>query len=410
MFAVGYLMTMLISLAIFLCLKVSLNVKILIVAILFMLFSFLIIPKLDSKVDALQYFSSLDAIRVARINHGLIDAWRIINTDSTSVSNSINGVMSFSATPVMAVVMLGMSYFPDIALLSVVCFFDFFFALKIIQLVVNKNRLSILYYCYGFIIFCSIFAYSIAVSGIRNNMVGTIFTYFAFRYLENGYPIISWPTILLLFIIIILSLIHPYTLLLGLLLLIVITFKKYKVALRISDVLMLLQSFFQRTVISLIVPLSSISFFSSIILKSNQYLGKNATILISSTANLFRDIGRLLVFGLLLIITLWIKQRFISQGYIEFVVIFFCFACGAFFDQLLFERCMLVSLPIILPFITVLPAEFNFELNSSELITLKSVVTYTMMIILCLYAIFCLIDNLRAGTSYYELFTLVGKY
>lgn len=63
MFAVGYLLTILISLAIFLCVRSSLSVKVFIVAMLFMVFSFLIIPKLDSKVDALQYFSSLDAIR-----------------------------------------------------------------------------------------------------------------------------------------------------------------------------------------------------------------------------------------------------------------------------------------------------------------------------------------------------------
>lgn len=410
MFAVGYLLTILISLAIFLCVRSSLSVKVFIVAMLFMVFSFLIIPKLDSKVDALQYFSSLDAIRTARINHGLTEAWRVINTNPTDTSNSINSVMSFSATPVMALVMLGMSYFPDIVILSVVCFIDYFFALKIIQLVVDKNKLSISYYCFGFIIFCCIFAYSIAVSGIRNNMVGTVFAYFALKYLENERVFFSWSTISLLLIIILLSLVHPYTLLLGLLLLLVIIFWRYKTILRIIDGLMLLQSFFQRAIIMLLIPLAGIPFFSSIILKSNQYLGKNATILISSTANLFRDIGRLLIFGLLLIITLWVKQQFIDRRYIEFIIIFFCFACGAFFDQLLFERCMLVSLPIILPLIIVLPAEFSSELRSNESISLKTVAIYIMMIILCLYAGFCLVDNLRAGTSYYELFTFVGKY
>lgn len=401
---------MIISLTIFLCLKIRLDIKILIVAILFTIFSFLIIPKLDSKVDALQYFSSLDAIRIARINHGLVDAWRVINTNPTDTSNSINSVMSFSATPVMAVVMIIMSYFPDIALLSVVCFIDFFFALKLIQLVVEKNELSISYYCFGFVIFCSIFAYSIAVSGIRNNMVGTIFAYFAFKYLESDYPFISWPTAFLLLIIIILSLIHPYTLLLGLLLLLVAIFWQYKAFLRVIDVLMLAQSFFQRAIIMLLIPLSGIPFFSSIILKSNQYLGKNATILISSTANLLRDIGRLLVFGLLLVITLWLKQKLIDQRYLEFVIIFFCFACGAFFDQLLFERCMLVSLPIMIPLITVMPAELDSELRTSLPVSLKAVILYTIILFLCLYAIFCLVDNLRAGTLYYELFTLVEKY
>ncbi|WCT59950.1 hypothetical protein [Limosilactobacillus portuensis] len=241
-------------------------------------------------------------------------------------------------------------------------------------------------------------------------MVGTVFAYFALKYLENERVFFSWSTISLLLIIILLSLVHPYTLLLGLLLLLVIIFWRYKTILRIIDGLMLLQSFFQRAIIMLLIPLAGIPFFSSIILKSNQYLGKNATILISSTANLFRDIGRLLIFGLLLIITLWVKQQFIDRRYIEFIIIFFYFACGAFFDQLLFERCMLVSLPIILPLIIVLPAEFSSELRSNESISLKTVAIYIMMIILCLYAGFCLVDNLRAGTSYYELFTFVGKY
>lgn len=410
MFAITYLLIMLISIAILLCLRANLNIKIIIIALLFTIMSFLIIPKLDSKVDALQYFSSLNAIRIERTQHSLFDAWKIINTAPASSGTATNNVMSFSATPVMAIVMIIMSYFPDITLLSCVCFIDYFFALKIIQIVVKNNKLSIYYFCFGFIIFSSVFAYSIAVSGIRNNMIGTIFAYIALRFSEHRYKILSWHFLSFLFISLLLILVHPYTLLLAFLFILSLIFSKHTVIMRICNVLVLFQSLFQQLFIALITPFNTIPFFSSIILKSNQYLGENATILISSNANLLRDIGRLLFLGTVFIITRRFSEHYINVTYTEFVLLFLLFAIGSFNDQLLFERCMLVFLPIVLPYIILLLVRVKTLATIEREVSFKAVVSYITLFMICIYALFCLADNLRAGTTYFTLFTLVGKY
>ena len=405
MFAICYLLVMVISLVIFAFIDLNLNKKILIAALLFAIFALIIIPKDNGTVDATKYFSFLENIRHARQEGGQIMAWQMVNNNTMTLNLKPSGMavpdaLSFGATPVMGLIMLIMSYFPNELLMALVTFADYFFAMKIIQIVVEKNKLSKWYFCCTYLIFCCLFAYSVAVGGIRNNFVGTAFAYAALRYLEKKKPFFSWATIELFAVTLLLSLIHQFTLILFALFFLVVVFNRYKIIMRILDIMMFGQSIFQDFFLSLIGPLGGIPFFASILFKSNQYLGNNATIHISSTANLVRDVARLVILLLIFLVVRKFSSDLIDLRYIEFIILLFCFIIGSFKDQLLFERCLLVMLPIMLPYITILlVAVRHYDLRNPE--SARAVALNLSLIFLFLFAIICLSDNLRAGSTYY---------
>ncbi len=408
MFAICYLLVMVISTVIFAFIKLKLNTKIIIAALLFTIFALIIIPLDNGAVDATKYFSFLDYIRYVKRIGGLGQAWLAINSNALStnpITNNFNvtpDTLSFAATPVMGVIMLVMSYFPNEVLMALVAFFDYYLAMKIVQLVVEDYHLPIKYFIYAYLAFCSLFAYSVAVSGIRNYFVGTVFAYVALHYTKQRPHFCSLATIKLMVITLMLSLIHQFTMILFILFLLAIIFYRSK-WIRFFDGLMFMQSFFQSGFLALLQPLEAIPFFSSILYKSNQYLGSNATIHISSTANLARDLAHLAVLLLIFILVYRTSQHFINQRYLEFVTLLFCFIIGSFHDQLLFERCVLVMLPIMLPLITLLPIVVNhyhlYRPHSVYALTL-----YLTVIGFTIFSVVCLADNLRAGSTYFYFF------
>lgn len=406
MFAICYLLVMIISLVLFAFVDLSLNKKIIIAALLFMIFALIIIPVDTGAVDATKYFSFLDSIRHVRQESGVAMAWKMVNSNAITLNTSsildpVADTLSFGATPVMGLIMFVMSYLPNEFLMALVAFADYFFAMKIIQVVVEKDHLSKWYFCYGYFTFCCLFVYSAAVSGIRNNFVGTVFAYAALKYTEKNKPIFSWTTIQFLVITVLLSLIHQFTLVLFILFCLVILFNRFKVVMWLIDLVVLVgQSIFQGPLLALLMPLSGIPFFTSILYKSNQYLGNSATIHISSTANFVRDIARLVILLLLFIVVRKYGQRVIDARYTEFVLLLFCFIIGSFRDQLMFDRCLLVMLPIMLPFITVLPAA-TYHSNWSAPVAVRTAILNLSIIFLFLFSIVCLTDNLRAGSTYF---------
>lgn len=411
MFALCYLLVMVISLIIFAFVKLKLNTKIMIAALLFTVFALVIIPYDNGAVDATKYYGFLNYIRHVRAIGGISAAWSAINSDAYSNINfgsssllSAPDTLSFAATPVMGMVMLVMSYFPNEFLMAIVAFADYYLAMKMIQLVVERHHLPLRYFTIAYLIFCCLFVYSAAVSGIRNNFVGTAFAYAALRYADSNSRLLSFKTIKLLIITILLSLIHPFTLILFSLFMIAVIFYRTK-WIRLFDGLMFLQSFFQGGFLALMMPLSAIPFFSSILYKSNQYLGSNATIHISSGANMVRDLARLFVLLLIFALVHRLSRKFINQRYTEFVLLLFCFIIGAFRDQLLFDRCLLVMLPIMLPFITLLPVVANIYHLSHPKST-RAFILYLTIVGLGIFSVICLTDNLRAGSLYFHFLTM----
>ena len=106
MFAICYLLVMVISLVIFAFIDLNLNKKILIAALLFAIFALIIIPKDNGTVDATKYFSLLENIRHARQEGGQIMAWQMVNNNTMTLNLKPSGMavpdaLSFGATPVM---------------------------------------------------------------------------------------------------------------------------------------------------------------------------------------------------------------------------------------------------------------------------------------------------------------------
>lgn len=397
---------MALSLIMFIFFKFNLNLQIIIAAFLFTLFALVIVPMNNGAVDATKYFAFLDYIRHIRDIGGLGQAWQAINSNAMliAVNNNLAAPdeLSFQATPVMGLIMLGMSFFSNEWLMALVAFGDYYFAMKIIQLVVEHNHLGRRYFCFGYFIFCNLFVYSAAVSGIRNNFVGTVFAYCAFRYAEKGSQLWSIETLKLMVVTVLLSLIHQFTLILFALFVIALLFYK-TVLIRLLDGVMFLQSIFQAGFLALLTPLSGIPFFSSIIYKSGQYLGSNATIHISSAANIVRDLARLMILIALFILVWRFCNQYIDRRYTEFILLLFCFIIGSFRDQLLFDRCLLVMLPIMLPYITMLPItarEYSFKYPQS----VRATLLYLMLVVLVGFSLVCLVDNLRAGSTYFYFY------
>lgn len=395
MFIIGYLIAMVTSFCIAYFLKVSLSFKTLILAMIMAIFAFFVVPDINSRIDALPYLFSLNNIRFILHNKGIAAAWHLIY--AVKPTNTLTQTMSFSGTPVMGLIMLVFSLLPNPFFLAAIAFMDYFFVLKSIQLIVSHNNLPHKIYAYSYLIFMALFVYTNAVGGVRNNFVGTVLGYTYLKYFTDNRPIKSLATINVLVITLILMMIHPFTLLLFILFCLALFLKKHW-EYWVADGILILHSSFQQIIFTLLTPLSAIPFFGGILDKSNQYLGDNATLFISSFANWVRDFARLIIMIATMIVVYKVAKNKVNPKYTLFVMFLICFSIGAIKDQVLFERCLLVLLPIMIPYITLLPLQIkqSFE-NRSNYLTYK----FVFIIFISSFAIFCLIDNLRAGELYY---------
>lgn len=400
MFIIGYLLTISVCITLICVMQFKLNNKILICALLFGLFAFFIVPRPDSNVDALKYFQILNHLKTIP-NQAIVEKWNYVNATQLPVSqNSVSDTLSLNSTPVMGIIMMIVSMLPNSFLLALAAFCDYFFTFKMMGIILKRDHLSSYYFGYGFLVFSCLFVYSAAVGGIRNNLVGTIFGYFVLRYFAKNGSKFNWSDFMVVLIIaLFLSLIHPFTLILLVLFVLTAVFSRLKI-IRLFDVLVTGESLFQPILIKFFSLFSVIPFFASIVSKSGQYLGKNATIHISSSANLLRDIMRLIVLLALFIIIQEAGRQFIIKGYSEFLILLFCLLIGSVRDQLLFDRILLVLLPIMSTYFILL-LEVIAEFGLSKL-TFKKFSIYSFFILMNCYALFCLVDNLRAGELYYQ--------
>lgn len=410
MFALLYLLVMAISLILLIFIRLNSNVKIFIIASLFAIFALLVVPKDNGTLDTTKYFHYLDSLRHIRTISGIQGAWQMVNVNKITLAynaslNPAPDVLSFGSVPVMGILMITMTYFPNEFLLSLVTFCDYFFAMKIIHLSVRRNQLPERFFTYTYVIFCCLFLFSSAVTGIRNNLVGTIFIYYALNYSQKQPPLWSIQTVVFLLITLALILVHPFTFILLILFIIAIfTYRNKKLSL-IADLLILVQGYFRNVIFAILSPLAKFAIFSSILYKKEQYLGSGATIHISSVANYYRDVARLVIMLMILVVVLKLGNKYVSKSYTSFIILLMCFIFGSIQDQLVFDRSILVLLPAMLPFINGFLVLLN-ELIENERNTFKTKGMFLLTSFFLTYILIIFIDNLRAGTLYYHFFNV----
>lgn len=396
MFIIGYLTITICSFAIAAFLKIRLQTKVWILALMMGIFGFFVVPDITSKIDALPYLYSLNYYRTVLEFKGVGALWHLIEVGGNSSVVTNTQLMTFQASPVMGLIMFICTFLSNPFFLGLIAFLDYFFVLKIIALVTTQNKLPDIYFAISYLIYMCLFVYTNAVGGIRNNLVGTFYAYFFLRYVVNKCPLWSYSTLWLCIVAIILSLIHPFTMLLFIIsILAVIMHRTWEY--RVIDVLLVFQRFFQKTIINLLVPLSTLPFFGNILSKSDQYLGDNITLFISSRANWIRDVSRLLIMIVILIIVWKSCSKYLDRKYLEFVIMLICFTFGSVHDQVLFERCLLVLLPIMSPFITILPRTIKDKMQLMH----SNVLLVSLITLMSAYIAMIFIDNLRAGELYY---------
>lgn len=402
MFVIGYVTCTAISFAIAAFLKINLRLKVWILALLMGLFGFFVVPSITSKIDALPYLYTLNAVRIKLYTKGAIAAWKMLAIGDGESVNTIATTMgfrsmTFQATPVMGLIIFICAFFPNSIFLFIIAFLDYFFALKLIELIVEENKMSSLDFALSYLMFMCLFVYTNAVGGVRNNLVGTIYAYAFLHYLSARHNFISWATLWLVLTAFALSLIHPFTLILFIFSLLSLILNKVW-ELRTVDILLVCQRFFQKDLLTFLKPLSVIPFVGSILSKSDQYLGENITLFISSRANWIRDFARLFIMILVLLLVRKKCKSMVSNIYVEFVIMLICYAIGSIQDQVVFERCLLVLLPMMLPVLACIP-ELLF--NSLKQITNADAIKLLLLIGFAAYISVCFIDNLRAGELYY---------
>lgn len=395
MFAFFYLILMFIAILILGFSKEKNKIKIWIIAILFGFLAMMMVPRIGSNLDIGRYYSDLNTIRFYRKGTNLLSAFSFVNNYNNffSVSNgyySVTQDISYGSVPVMGFLMVLFSFLANNWLAFFVGFSDIFFSISLLNYVSTqyKSRKGLVI---GSILFFTIFIFIAAVTGVRTNLVLSIFIYTYYVYISKKKQV--WDIVIISLISLLIIFIHPIILLMVSFA-ILAHFFKGKSALFIN-LIMLLENLFQSSVFFLISKFSFIPFFSAISYKATQYSGGTATILAGSNMQILRSILRLAFFVIILLISKYsVKDSIIPNEYKRFVNILVFFTIGSFGNQILFERLVDSLLWAVLPnFVEV--AIWNFKNKK----TLK-------LSIICLIVLFStcsLIDNLRSGVTYTEI-------
>lgn len=213
-------------------------------------------PRDGSTLDIVRYYNDLNTIRMFRANSSISNIISYISSmGSSNIAGMENG-STYGSVPVMVGVMLLCSYFSNHWLLFITGFMDVFCVMLLINKVANQHndRKPLLV---GSALFLSLFIFIAAISGIRTNIVGTIFSVTYYYLLDD----LNWrKTRIFLIISVAITLIHPFALVLVCIALLVMIFQKNKYSTLIIGALMLGFSTFQVYLLSIISKLSFIPF------------------------------------------------------------------------------------------------------------------------------------------------------
>lgn len=391
MYAILYVVAFLVTLIIFSTTRLESKKKIVVVGIIFGLFALMMTPRDGSTLDIVRYYNDLNTIRMFRANSSISNTISYISSmGSSNIAGMENG-STYGSVPVMVGVMLLCSYFSNHWLLFITGFMDVFCVMLLINKVANQHndRKPLLV---GSALFLSLFIFIAAISGIRTNIVGTIFSVTYYYLLDD----LNWrKTRIFLIISVAITLIHPFALALVCIALLVRIFQKNKYSTLIIGALMLGFSTFQVYLLSIVSKLSFIPFFASISYKSTQYIGDTATIVAGSKAQIFRSLVRLAVFvGIFIVSKYAVRESKIPKSYQRMVGIFICFTVGAITSQVIFSRSVTILLLLMVPYLAEIP---YWNVRENHVYKLG---TALFLVFIFGFALVSLADNLRAGVTY----------
>jgi hypothetical protein len=391
MYAILYIVALIVTLIVFSVTRLRSKSKVVIIALIFGLFALMMTPRDGSSLDIVRYYNDLDLIRLFRENSNLSNTISYINNMG---SNSIMGVdmgSTYGSVPMMVAIMYLCSFLANHWLLFMVGFVDILCSLTLINIVANqhgsKKPLLI-----GSFLFLSLFIFIAAISGIRTNLVGTIFSvvYYHLSDKLNGKRMLIF-----LVVSIVITLIHPFAMMLVGIALLVRLFQRSKYSTLVIGTVMLGFSIFQSYILSFISKLSFIPFFASISYKGTQYMGDTATIVAGSKMQIYRSLLRLVVFISIFVVSKYaVKDSKVPKEYRKLVGIFICFTIGSFTSQVIFSRSVTILLLLMIPYLSELAYwtvknRYSYKLG-----------TAILLILIFGFASVSLVDNLRAGVTY----------
>ncbi|KRM91128.1 hypothetical protein [Liquorilactobacillus cacaonum] len=351
-----------------------------VIAFLFAVLAFFMIPKPGMYVDSVRFFNTIDQVSLIRQTQGI-----------NSSLNYLFNYEGYDAIPLMGVIIYAISFIKlNGMLLFFSAFVDVFFGIYLVN-EINKNRdkknlVKNVFY------FLCLFEFNAAITGVRSNIVDSVGVTIGFLLLQKKIKLSK--SIFLFFL---LTLIHPFSITIFLIIMYIKVFGKNKYFMWLFYILLFFQERFQQTLFSSLSIFSSIPFFSSILFKSNQYFGDNASILASSDYSIYRNIIRLCFFAILFVLVALLRKKIKISDKLFISVFWLCL--GSFGDQIFFGRCVVLLFYISLPYINELQ-------NLIKLVTKKKYKKLIILLVtLCIVSYSCvsLFDNIRAGVRFNDI-------
>lgn len=382
MFGILYILNVFISCIIILTKKINLKNKAILVGVVFGLLGLFMTPRSGNFSDVVRFFNELDAFRREITLSGF--------------SNTFYNMLHYSSTPFMGLIMMIMSYLGNGWLLFITAFIDMasaaFLVMSSSEKYLEKN-IGTNNSLYAWLIFTCLFNFNAVIGGIRNGIVVFIFalSYWIIinKSSSNGISLIK-----LTLLAIVLFLIHPFTVLIYLLVVLSIFFYRNKLIMFIAEIALLCQHFYQGLLLKYLGGLGNSAITSSIAFKSTQYFGPSAYIVAPSKFSYIRYFIYLFIYVLCVILA-----RHYSMGtttfkkYNAFTNLSIAISIGACMDQILFSRCIMLLGVVIIPYLPRLMYVFKQIKGKAFLGLIKFILPCILFLIL--------MDNVRAGIRFF---------
>lgn len=406
MFSIIYISATCFSILLLLESRLNFIIKSLLVALIFGLVALMMTPKAGVFTDTVRFFDELNNIRLnIRLSSFTNALKQLLSSSSISANDSIE---SYSSIPVMGIIMMIMSNFGNGWLLFLVAFVDIFCALWIIHkfsqryLREGASEFSFSKYeMYAWVSFLCLFNFNAAIGGIRNNLVGFVYILVLIELFANTGKTVK-ILILQTITAIILVLIHPFALVLYIISLLAILCYKNRLLMFACEIVLLLQRFYQSLVIGNLQIFGGSSVVQNMMFKNSQYFGANSYIGAASQFSVVRDGLRFLLFIMIIICVRMISTNNsdIMNRYNGFINLYIAYSLGATYDATLFNRCISLMLIAVIPYLV----QFFYFLCSKEQIKFKHpILMYGFTGLLSIFLVLSLVDNVRAGTRFYDM-------
>lgn len=394
MFGFIYILDMIFSSILLLTKKISVKWKAILIGVIFGTLGLMMTPRNGNFSDVVRFFNELNSFRLEISLSSFSDVFNYLIHSSTG-GTANDAVAQYSSVPVMGVVMMIMSYLKNGWLLFLTAFIDISSAS---YLVISSTHKYLHYQVENYdvrawLIFSCLFNFNATIGGIRNGVIGCIFILVFWSILdENKESIFIKLTILTL----VLSLVHPFTLVIYLLAIIAIFCYKHNYLMFIFEIILLCQHFYQPILLNHLNSLGGGAFLESLSFKSTQYFGSSAYIGAASQFSIVRDTMRVFLFICIIFFVRYnSKTTNYYQKYNAFTDLFISLSIGAYTDQIFFSRCSLIMTIVLIPYLVRLIYIFNN--NTNKLLPVLSKYLFNFLLLISL------VDNLRAGTRFFSL-------